>query len=105
MILANWQWGITEIGVEAIEGATGPSIDGATPKYSINTERLLETTTRGKDVFYDWPVHMAEKTWVDVEAFNEAFKKALEYHAVTYDKDMLASSFAEARRQAKGRNA
>jgi hypothetical protein len=29
---------------------------------------------------YNWPVHMAEKTWVDIVAFIEAFTAALAIH-------------------------
>jgi len=108
VILVNWQWAVTEVGLEAIEGATSPSINGLTPRYFFNAERLLETTERGKSTFYDWPVHMAEKTWVDVDAFNEAFEKALEYHQEQYpdavNPTMLEASFREAHRLAKGRD-
>jgi hypothetical protein len=43
--------------VESIEPA---------PTYELWAERLLETRRGG---FYDWPVQMAEKKWVDTEAF------------------------------------
>jgi hypothetical protein len=53
---------------------------------------------------YDWPVHMIEKTWVDTEAFIEAFSKALEWHAGNYqpaaNTSILNASIAEARRKA-----
>ena len=48
------------------------------PTYELSSERLLETRTAG---LYDWPVQMAEKNWVDTEAFVEAFTKALSLHA------------------------
>jgi hypothetical protein len=34
---------------------------------------------------YDWPVHMAEKTWVQSEQFIEAYNKALELLAGKYE--------------------
>jgi hypothetical protein len=50
---------------------------------------------------------MAEKTWVDVAAFNEAFVKALELHKGKYnpavDAELLKASLAEARREASQR--
>ena len=44
------------------------------PTYELSAERFLETNMTE---FYDWPVHMAEKNWIDIEAFIEAFAKAL----------------------------
>jgi hypothetical protein len=78
------------------------------PSYHFNAERLVETTDRGPvGALYDWAVHMAEKTWVDIEAFIEAFTKALDLHAGKYspkvDPDLLRKSFAEARLEAKAR--
>ena len=47
-------------------------------KYEIYDDRITETTTRNGIKYYDFPVHMAEKSWVNVAAFNEAFVAALE---------------------------
>ena len=100
MILVNWQWAVTESGIEAIEGATSPSVSGLTSRYVIYSDRLLETTKRGAHNFFEWPVHMAEKTWVDINAFNEAFAKAIEYHQegvlAAIDRKMLEASFQQA---------
>lgn len=75
--------------------------------YEFNAERLAETTERDGVSYYDWPVHMASKTWVDIDAFIEAFSKALEIHAGRYseriDPDMLDASYEYARRIARQR--
>jgi hypothetical protein len=46
--------------------------------YELPAERFLESS---RGAVYDWPVHMAEKTWVDIEAFIEVFTKAVNLHA------------------------
>jgi hypothetical protein len=103
----NWQWRVTDYGIEAIRGAQSDSIEGVTPTYEIEAKRLLETTERGNEELYDWLVHMAEKTWVDIAAFTEAFEKALAIHADKYegqvDPKMLQRSIAEAWKEARKR--
>lgn len=47
------------------------------PEYWFDVSRLAETTERGGVEYYDWPVHMAEKTWVDLDAFIEAFQTGI----------------------------
>lgn len=92
----NAQWAVTDYGVESIRPA---------PSYPFEAKRLTETTKRENGTFYDWPVHMAEKTWVDTEAFLEAFERALELHKGRYspavDLAMLEASKNEARRIAR----
>ena len=70
--------------------------------YIIEVSRLTETTTRHNGVFYDWPLHMSEKEWVNLNFFFEAFVNALEIHDGKYspalDGSMLDASLAEARR-------
>ena len=69
------------------------------PTYEFEAKRLSETTDRGYGIFYEWPVHLAEKNWVDVDAFNEAFVRALEIHKGKYvpplDAVMLKHSLEE----------
>lgn len=45
------------------------------PSYGIENSRLLEDS-RAKNS-YDWPAHMAEKSWVNVDMFNEAYRIAV----------------------------
>lgn len=92
-LFKNAQWVATDWGMETVESAA---------HYEIEAERLTETTTRMDKVFYDWPVHMQEKTWINFGAFEEAFRKALQLHAGKYepalDSALLDRSFAEAHR-------
>jgi len=94
----NHQWAVTEDGIESIKPET---------IYPIEAHRLLERHGVGGGKFYDWPVHMAKKTWVDLEAFIEAFRTALRLHAGKYqgqvDPDILEASVSEARREAAKR--
>jgi hypothetical protein len=50
---------------------------------------------------------MAVKTWIDIDAFNEAFKQVLQYHRGKYrgevDQAMLRESLRYAAEQAKRR--
>jgi hypothetical protein len=59
----------------------------------------------GSGEMYDWPAHMAEKAWVDIDAFIEVFVKALDMHAGSYggtvDPAMRSKSLAFARRAAR----
>lgn len=80
MRIKNWQ--LTDEGIEALQASD----------YFIENERLLETTTRGEGVLYDWPIHLAEKaslTAEDIYAFNTIFLSALIGNNVTIDIDVL----------------
>ena len=99
-LFANHQWQVTDFGMEAIVGSRTDIMEGETPLYHIAAPRLLETTNRDR-VYYDWPVHMAEKTWVDIEEFLEAFANALDAHKGKYRGSlsigMLEASFRKGR--------
>ena len=77
-------------------------------RINFPAERLLETQGAGARQLYDWPLHMAEKTWVDIEAFIEAFTKALELHAGKYegavDPAKFTASITKARSGAAAEN-
>jgi hypothetical protein len=97
VLFENHQWQVTDYGMESAKPA---------PTYHFEGRRLLETQGAGMGEMYDWPVHMAEKTWVDVEAFIEAFTQALKLHSDKIGKvndDMLRASLAKARREAQSR--
>jgi len=66
----NHQWKVTRDGLSTINA-----------EYFIEAARLLETTERNGETLYDWPVHLAEKEWVDIVAFDRAFRMALKHHA------------------------
>jgi hypothetical protein len=76
--------------------------ESSAPTYEISASRLAESTRDGS--YYDWPVHMAEKTWVQSEQFIEAYTKALELLAGKYeppaDPVKLDVAIAKAREQA-----
>jgi hypothetical protein len=94
LLYKNRQWAVTDYGVESLKSQ---------PYYHFDKTRLLESTDYGSGELYDWPVHMAEKTWVDLEAFIEVWRKALEMHgyADKVDQPMLESSLTRARKEAK----
>lgn len=89
-IFQNAQWVVRDDGMAPVE---------TLPPYDIAIERVFEKTSRGPQTFYDWPVHMAEKTWVDAGLFNEAFDHAIRHYARTsgepVDETMLANSYNE----------
>jgi hypothetical protein len=66
----NHQWKVTELGIESLS----PDFD-----YEVEAERLLEVAERNGETLYDLPVHMAEKCWVDIEAFIAAFERPWQF--------------------------
>ena len=66
----NHQWKVTPVGLISLNKGDG---------YQIDASRLTEITHRGC-IAYDWPVRMAEQSWVDLDAFVEAFQRALIHH-------------------------
>jgi hypothetical protein len=89
----NHQWKVTEEGLESI---------GQQSENFIEAKRLGQLTDRKDSRYYEWPLHFAEKTWVDIEAFLVVFCKALEIHRAEIDPpinlELLSESSAEARR-------
>ncbi len=67
----NSQWRLERRGIESTN-----------PKrfYQIDADRLGETTERNGVVYYDWPLHMAEKDWVNLNEFIEVFDRGLDAH-------------------------
>jgi hypothetical protein len=61
------QWAVTEYGIERRDGL-----------YTIDKARLLQLRF-GTDQ-YDWPLHMREKGWPDMQDFNRAFVVACWIH-------------------------
>ena len=60
------QWAVTAYGIEALDGG-----------YAIKANRLREDFGSG---FHEWPAHMSEKDWVDVDDFATAWMVALVLH-------------------------
>ena len=95
---ANAQWRVTDWGLAAEKIGL--------LEYYIEASWLLEAK---RGAMYDWPCHMAEKPWVDIEAFIEAFIIALEVHKGRYkgnvNPQFLALSLAKARETVRRRPA
>ncbi|MGO6738028.1 hypothetical protein ACC732_26425 [Rhizobium ruizarguesonis] len=88
----NHQWAVTDYGLESV-------VPGAPYEYNISAGTLLGTGSAGAGEFYDWPLQMFGKTWVDKDAFVEAFNKALEAHGKEADKELLQKSIDAARKR------
>ena len=100
-VFRNGQWLVTNEGVDRADGQSS---------YWFGINRVFEIDDhRGPTKLYSWPPHMAEKTWVDIGAFNEAFEQALRFQAdrtgTPVDEDMLSASYAEAHRIGRIRGA
>ncbi len=65
----NKQWAVTAYGIECLKGF-----------YEIEKSRFGEDSGG----YPDWPLHMAEKDWVDVALFMEAFMIGLWVHRGAY---------------------
>ncbi len=94
ILFKNAQWAVTEWGLECID-------PGPPHEYLIEAHRLLAMGGIGQGQFYDMPLHLAAKTWVNIDAFNEAFVEALGHHKGKYrgevNKKMLLASLDRAR--------
>jgi hypothetical protein len=84
-IFHNAQWIVTKSGMESRHHVS---------VYKIPAERLLEAH-RGH---YDWPGHMAEKTWVITPAFLEAYVAALKALHPGFDQASLDKALEEVRK-------
>jgi len=96
----NKQWEVTPWGLEEVK----PS---APSEYKIIADQLLTKGGIGGGELYDWPCHVAQKSWVDIDLFCEAFKEALAHHKGKYkgevDEQVLEQTFAKAREIKKGK--
>lgn len=95
-IYQNQQWAVNGDGL-----ATVP------PRYEyfIDGNRLLETREHQQKTLYFWPLQLAEKTWIDIDAFEIAFLWALLANRGKYkgdvDVERLKESFVVARQMAE----
>jgi hypothetical protein len=93
----NGQWAVTEIGLEPLY--SNPNQSERYKRYVISARGLLKMHEGGP--VYFWPVHVAAQLWLAFDAFEEAFRKALEIHSGKYrlvvDDDILDTSFRRAR--------
>jgi hypothetical protein len=93
---ANLQWAVTDWGLQSIR-------PGAPYNYNIAANRLLERAGSGGGRFYDWPVHVIMKNWVDFESFMDAYLNAIETHKGKYpgevDRKLMDETVEEARKR------
>ena len=91
MIFKNHQWEVTPVGLISL---------GKNDGYQIDASRLTEVTYRDC-IVYEWPIRMAEQNWVDLDAFVEAFQRALVHHRsklpTEISRKILAASVKSAR--------
>lgn len=71
---------------------TGDGIEHLDTGYFISATVLA---SRRCDGLWEWPMHMAEKSWCSARPFREAFLAALDLHGIDAD-DALTRSFAVA---------
>lgn len=70
IIWQNKDWRVTKQGLSSVD-----------PSYHIGVDQLSDTRMLpGGTIASMWPMHMAEKSWVNLETFIEAFKMALTTH-------------------------
>lgn len=92
----NQHWAVTSLSLES-----RPPL----PPYRILAGELLSTRDDGDGPYYEWPVDMALKTWVEIDSFLEAFVQAILQHLKSLPKDhnvIFARTLAMARSQALG---
>ena len=63
------------------------------PSYLIERKRLTEKTERAGKKLYDWPVHLAEKEWVNLESFERAWVWAVYKSGLPFDPELARASF------------
>lgn len=91
LLFENDQWRVTD----AVLELTKPFVSSAIPRSD-----LLRVRKASEGDLYEWPLHMAEKSWVDLEAFIEAYLAALKLWNVSLDqgdKQRLEASLHRAR--------
>lgn len=87
----NSQWRVTEDVVETVNDKPVP--------YFISVKDIAQTTRAplSGDNVYKWPLHMAEKSWVDLSMFWGAFEFAIKHFAADkVNEYKLGSTYADA---------
>lgn len=93
-LFENDQWRVTHGGLEAKSDV---------PTVYIPAEELLQKRVVPGGWLYEWPLHVAENSWVDFSAFAEAFKEALLHHKLVFNEDLLQQSITEGADRNKAR--
>jgi hypothetical protein len=86
----NSQWTVTSFGLQVRSSLPERSKTWRIPAYS-----LLDSPYDSGEV-YLWPLQAVE-SWIDFDAFEEAFEKAIKEHSLSVDNKILDKSFRGAR--------
>ncbi|MGH6774586.1 hypothetical protein [Brucella tritici] len=87
VLFKNSQWKVKKCGMSASRYG-----------YFIDRDRIEDRRMSQPDLF-SWPLQMASKVWVDLDAFCEAFAHALSIYNPDFDRDRLHRSIEAARLQ------
>jgi DNA-binding transcriptional MocR family regulator len=89
----NPQWTVVDAGIKCLDH-----------EYEITKSQLAELREPNKGIAM-WPLQMAEKSWVDIEAFVAAYENALIVHKPPGAENIdMVASFQLARKIAADRN-
>jgi len=83
----NAQWAVTAYGIEQVPPSSGPI-----PASDIAFTRK---DSKGHVIYYDLPLHMAGKQWVNIELFLDAFMRALVKHEAAHRGPISLKLFIE----------
>jgi len=73
LLFEQGQWVVTDFGLELLS-----SVQKDHERYKIPGYELLDMHDLGR--VYRWPVQVANEDWIDFDAFEGMFRKALEVH-------------------------
>jgi hypothetical protein len=73
LLFDNGQWAVTVFGLEFLS-----HLQERYERYAIPADDLLIRYNRLP--VYMWPVKVANESWIEFDAFEEAFRKAVEVH-------------------------
>jgi hypothetical protein len=88
----NARWRVTDFGLESVALDDG--------NHCVERSGLLEIDNEGFCPLYVWPTRVCDQIGIDIEAFIEAWLKAIEIHSpllLRVDRRILADSLREAR--------
>jgi hypothetical protein len=91
----NEQWRVTPGGLEAKSDV---------PTVYIHAADLLRLRAAATGTLYEWPLHLAENSWVNFIEFADAFAAALKHHGKAVDEGVLKRSLALGSQRAEGLN-
>ncbi len=87
----NTRWAVTSFGLEPLYSSMSEKFE----RFMIPTDSLLQMHN-SRSVYY-WPMIIAGQEGLDLEGFEEAFRKAIEIHRCKADEKILEVSLRRAR--------